>query len=213
MHVVRVILPECFDQFWAVVLLNYAGAGRRLLWSPVHRTWLPNRSYIPGFAQQPLIDFAPQPYSDDLDAVPELAAELVRRRVCYRCGATKLSDHFIAPDVLGNASIYCVQRPNPSVVASFGGSGQKKHWGTMLGCSAVRQEFWINQYGDETVRYGNALIANDVRDCDWCARCTSVAANIARGSDETVSIDQYAIDYEHDVLKERAKNRRSREAR
>ncbi|MDQ1741708.1 MAG: hypothetical protein QOE23_47 [Pseudonocardiales bacterium] len=213
MQIVRVILPECFDQFWAVVLLDYAGAGRRLLWSPAHRTWLPNRAYTPGFVEQPLIEFAPQPYSEDVDAVPEIAARLVQRRVCYRCGATKLFDHFIAPDVLGNASMYCVQLPDPSVVASSGGSGQKKHWGTMLGCSAVKQEFWINQWGTETVRYGNALIANDVRDYDWCARCTSMAANIAGGSNEPASVDQYATAYEHDLLEERAKNRRLREAR
>jgi hypothetical protein len=41
-------------------------------------------------------------------------------------------------DVFGRPTILCLMRPDPVVVASFGGGSRAKHWGSPYGCQSVR---------------------------------------------------------------------------
>jgi hypothetical protein len=142
-----IILPTAFDQLWAVVTYEHFGGGKRLLWSSAYRVWLPSRDFGPGFVSTPIPDYAGQSYDYELAAIPALTDKLIQSGVCQRCGLSDLQDHFVAPDVYGMAAIYCVQMPDNSIVESFGGSGDRKHWGSLNGCSAVKHDFHIDSWG------------------------------------------------------------------
>lgn len=208
---VDTILPASFDQLWAVVVYEQLGGGRRLLWSSVDRTWLPSRHYGSGFVSAPVPGYAGRPYDDELTAIPLLTDKLTRDGVCQRCGLSNLRDHLVAPDVYGAAAIYCVQLPDKSIVESSGGSGTRKHWGSLSGCSAVKSAFFTDSWGEEHVWFGEGLVASHVRDWDWCNRCTGTAANIARGAEERgARAAAYAQALEDELLETRKANRARR---
>jgi len=193
-----------------VVVREERGAAGRLLWSPGRQHWLPAASYGPGFANEQVDPDSTAPSSEDLARVLHLGAEFATRG-CQRCGLTGLDDHLIAPDVYGQLTRYCVQLPDPTVVCSFGGTGDRKHWGSPYGCSAVRPGFRTTEYGEEQVEYGEGLIAARVRDWDWCVRCAQTAATIARSA---AAVDLPAATYVENELSQlltrRSQNRLAR---
>lgn len=111
-----IILPVGLDNLWAVVVNEYGGGGRRLMWSPTHHSWLPSRTHGAGFSQVP--DQEGRPYDDELLGATKLAEALRHQQLCQRCTLPELRDHFVAPDVFGMAALYCLQQPDPRVVAS-----------------------------------------------------------------------------------------------
>jgi hypothetical protein len=208
---VETILPAPFDQLWAVVTYGQFGGGRRLLWSSVHRTWLPSRDYGPGFVSAPILGYAGRPYDDQLTAIPVLADNLTHDGICQRCGLSDLRDRFIAPDVYGAAALYCVQLPDKSIVESFGGSGIKKHWGSLNCCSAVKAAFYTDSWGEGHVCFGGVLVASHVRDWDWCNRCTGTASNVACAAEEKdTPAAAYVRALEDELLRNREANRARR---
>jgi hypothetical protein len=112
------------------------------------------------------------------------------------------------------AAIYCVQMADSSIVGSFGGSGTRKHWGSLNGCSAVKNDFQTDSWGEEYVTFGEGLVASHVRDWDWCTRCTAAAANVARAAEtQGVSPAAYVQAREDELLRTRKANRASRRDR
>lgn len=203
-----------FDQLWAVVVYERLGGGRRLLWSPVHRKWLPSLAYGGGFASTPIDGHHGRPCDDKLMATSALTQWLVQSGICQRCGLSAIEDHFVAPDVYGKAALYCVQMPDKAVVESSGRSGMRKHWGSLNGCSAVKSNFFTDSWGEEHVEFGAGLVASHVRDWGWCNRCTGAAANIARAAEEAgLPSDTYEQRQEDELLNTRKANRASRRSR
>jgi hypothetical protein len=202
------LLSNVLDDFWAVVVYAAHGGGTRLLWSPTLHAWLPSRAYGDGFAAAPAAGRDLVPYDDELQAIPGLGRRLLADRICQRCGLIDLSDHLIAPDVFGDAAMYCVQMPDSSIVRSSGGSGSKKHWGALDACNSVRPEFTTDSYGDERISFGEGLVASNVRDWEWCARCTNAAGNLARAAErEARPVADYLRDRERQMLERRKANR------
>jgi hypothetical protein len=205
------ILPASFDQLWAVVAYDRIGGGRRLLWSSAHRAWLPSIRSVrgrPWFTSTPVDGHEGQPYEDELEAIPGLVDKLLEDRICQRCGLSDVGDHFVAPNVHGDAALYCLQMPDPRVVESSGGQGMRKHWGTMFGCSAVRQRFLMDDHGSEHIDFGRALVASHVRDWEWCNRCIDAAADIRRAArTENQSPEKYVRDQERQLLRTRRASR------
>lgn len=132
--------------------------------------------------------------------------------------ATTLS----CPGVLGEPTIYCVQVPSPHVVASRGGTGRSKHWGSPFGCSAVAPSItglttWtedgslpnLYQMPAAAFAYGEPLSAHDVIDMPWCSRCAGAAWNLSM----TVKDAAKARELKHHIEErsERAMLRPSRE--
>ena len=98
--------------------------------------------------------------------------------ICNRCGQREPGLHFIAPNVYGDAELYCVQMPSYSVVESSGGSGHLKHWGSPFGCQAVAYDIDSDRRGSggyigprAAYVYGRPLPAEEVIGRDWCSRC------------------------------------------
>jgi hypothetical protein len=214
LYAVDSTLPASCDQLWAIVAYAHSGAGRRLLWSPAHRAWLRSRDFGPGFLSTPVPGDDGRPYDDELAAIPALATELIRSGICQRCGLSDLGDHFIAPDVYGMSAIYCVQMPDRSIVESFGGSGTRKHWGSLNGCSAVKAGFYTDSWEEEHVSFGEGLVASHVRDWSWCNRCTGSAANITSAANaKGISPAAYVQAREDELLRTRKANRARRHCR
>lgn len=167
-----------FTDFYAVVLDHRFGGPLR--WSPHHGAWL--RSLTTS-------QWASEPVDGDevLEGQVEAAltaAETFRQDfACRRCGALALAEtHFIAIDVFAEPVVYCVQRPATEVVGSRGGTGSKKHWGSPLGCTAVRPvdvTGTVPGLGRRDVLgihiYSEPLIADKVLLLPWCSRCRSEA--------------------------------------
>lgn len=205
-------MPKAFDQLWAVVTYQSYGGGDRLLWSSEHQTWLLSLPYGAGFVSSPVDGFTGRPYDDEVAAVPRLADELLTRRICQHCCLSDLEDQFVAPDMFGDAAMYCVQRPHESVVSSFGGSGTRKHWGSLHACSAVKPRFlFVREWDEEEVDFGEGLVASHVRDWAWCDRCTNAARNIATAAEQaSKSVEEFTREHQENLLERRARNRGSR---
>lgn len=128
-----------FDRLWAVVAYESIDtariSGQRLLWSPEHQAWRRAYSYgVPGFSPEPT---SAQPDAEYvvgalalLDRTGGYCPYAPRRRT--QCGQPIEGDHFVAPGVCSEPVLYCVQRPDKTVVSSAGGSGNMKHWGVDL---------------------------------------------------------------------------------
>lgn len=211
----EMIVPRQLDELSAAVIEpDYEG---RMRWSNQTRGWHAAR-YGRGYAAKPLdpsdLGRSGQQMIEQVAQVASRADDL-RRRGCYRCGQPQLADHFVAPDILGQPHLYCVQLPDPQVVS---GGGTKKHWGTPHGCQAVSPHFFIERFPggdeDETVTFGDPLVATLVRDLEWCSRCRGAAHNVASAAAEKgVGLDQYVRHAEELLLGTRAANRAARQGR
>ncbi|BCB83126.1 hypothetical protein [Phytohabitans suffuscus] len=207
-------LVELLDQLWAVVAYDRRGAGRRVRWSATHRYWLPSRAYGTGFVTEPIDNNDGQPSEESLPPIRALVQTLLRDRICQRCGLSDLEDHFVAPGIHQDLALYCVQLPDPSVVESFGGGGDRKHWGSIYGCSAVKPYYFTDSHGEEHVTFGGGMVASLVRDREWCSRCAGTAWNIAQAAGLAgVPVDTYVRDQTYERLRTREANRSYRRNR
>jgi hypothetical protein len=205
-----------FDRLWAVVAYESMDtariSGQRLLWSPEHQVWCRGYSYgAPGFSPEPTNAQPDAEYVAGalalLDRAGDYCPYLPRRRT--QCGQPIKGDHFVAPGVCGEPVLYCVQRPDKTVVSSSGGSGNMKHWGSIFGCHAVKSRFWFDDAWEEAdreehVSYGEGMVASDVRDSAWCSRCARV------GEPDSAAVYARADEAERDLLERRAANRAKR---
>lgn len=167
-----------FTDFYAVALDHRYGGPLR--WAPRHGAWL--RSLTTS-------QWASEPVDGDEVVEGQVAAALSaaetfrQEYACRRCGGlAKAETHFIAVDVFAEPVVYCVQRPAAEVVSSSGGTGSKKHWGSPLGCRAVRHVDVIGPVpglGRTDILgsyiYSEPLIADEVLLLSWCARCRAEA--------------------------------------
>lgn len=195
-----------FSQFYAVVLDHRMGSGRRVRWSPTHEAWTRNKDYArhldDPWRSEPgeTLGEADGPFEDDLIAALVVAESVVTPgrsqfhcEYCYRDAALT---HFIAPNVNGEPSLYCVQSPAFTVVESSGGAGRVKHWGSPFGCQSVEHHISSSGYSCDTnigpvaaYLYGRPLPADEVINREWCSRCVGAAHNVrtnaaASGEDE-----------------------------
>lgn len=133
--------PELLGSFWRVVINEETGlyAGRRLMWSSAHQSWLRSHRDLPGYEASPPTETQAAP--DDLDLTPivHLAIEHFQRVFCAHCGLPDLESHFVAPDIFGVLTRYCVQRPQPSIIEAPRGTGQMKHWAFLRGCNVSQR--------------------------------------------------------------------------
>lgn len=165
------ILPPAFDQLYAVVLRGSSWASR-VLWSPPHRAWLDTSYNGHGFRPEPGVE-PHTPLGDDLVAAVALVEAVANSRRgqywtwCGRgsgsyCGISDPGQHLIAPGVDGQPRLYCVQRPDPTVLVT---GGDRLHW------------TWGCRVGEEAVPYTDSANANEVRDRDWCSMCVGSMSN------------------------------------
>jgi hypothetical protein len=186
---------DVLSRFYAVVLNHFAGAGRRVRWSPTHRAWLQSHPYArhgtrPWLASPgETFDLPDAPYEDELTAAITLAHRVTAPSrspwFCQHCWQTTPAIHFIAPDIHGDPELYCVQTPSFAIVDSSGGSGTVKHWGSPFGCQSVGSSIDSELYGrGEYIGplagyvYGRPLPAEEVINRDWCSRCVGTAHNV-----------------------------------
>jgi hypothetical protein len=205
-----------FDRLWAVVTHESIDtaymSGQRLLWSPRDQAWRRAYDYgAPGFFPEPTNAQPDANYLAGVLALLDRTGEYCpyqpqRRR---QCGQPVAGDHFVAPGVCGEPVLYCVQRPDKTVVSSFRGGGNMKHWGSIFGCHAVKSQFWLEDaWSDENrvehVSYGEGMVASDVRDRDWCSGCARF------GEPDSGVLYALAEKAERDLLERRASNRAKR---
>lgn len=199
---------DAFSKFYAVVLYHWAGAGRRVLWSPTHAAWLRNTTYsryMPSDgrwlgAPGQTFDRPDGPGEEDCAAAGNVALSITKPQQgswhCQRCWKSEPFLHFIAPDVYGDPQVYCVQVPSYSVVGSSGGQGVVKHWGSPFGCQSVDRH--IDSVLDPdgpyvgpvaAYLYGEPLPAEEVIDREWCSRCSGTAQNVRQNAASTGELE------------------------
>lgn len=189
------------DAFYAVVLSHEHGGGP-LRWSRRHRAWLRREQRGDWF------DWATEPVEGDVVDADEYAVALltadrfIEKQWCLRCLITPRTEtHFIAPDVLGEPEVYCVQRPAYEIV---GGSGTKKHLGGPAGCQHVGPALVtgpVPGVSDHAVvgglLYGEPLPADEVLLRDWCSICARGAWRVHEQQRSDVYRDQHRLQREH----------------
>jgi hypothetical protein len=195
-----------FSEFYAVVLNHEVGSGRRVRWSPPHGAWLSSKDFARYSADpwrdEPGTSFGhvDAPYEDELTSAIALARHVLRPAkgsfFCEYCLRTDARAHFIAPNVHSEPELYCLQVPAFSVVASPGGNGQMKHWGSPFGCQSVDHHISTGGYGRRryigpiaAYVFGLPLPADEVINREWCSRCIGAAFNVrnnaaSSGADE-----------------------------
>jgi hypothetical protein len=187
---------DAFSKLYAVVLDHWAGAGRRVRWSPTHAGWLRNSDYSRYLqsdsrwlsAPAQTFDQPDGPTGEEFDAAAELAFSVTEKQrpwYCDRCWNSEPSLHFIAPDIYGDPQAYCVQAPSYSVVGSSGGQGLVKHWGSPFGCRSVQSHIdWMSDANGPytgpaaAYLYGQPLPAEEVIGREWCSHCSGAAHNV-----------------------------------
>jgi hypothetical protein len=208
-----------FDRLWAVVTHESIDtahiSGQRLLWSPRDQAWRRAYDYgAPGFSSEPTSAQPDAVYLASVLALIERTGKYCpyepQRR--EQCGQPIAGNHFVAPGVCGEPVLYCVQRPDRTVVSSFCGGGNMKHWGSICGCHAVKSKFWLEDAWDdedreEYVSYGEGMVAADVRDRDWCSRCAHL------GEADSTALYAQAQEAERELLETRKLNRARRQRR
>ena len=185
---------DAFSLFYAVVLHHQSGAGRRVRWSPQHGAWVRSSDYA-RYGRDPWLDEPGEVYGkpdapteQDRAEAASLAHSVIspetRPFFCQRCWRSDPGSHFIAPDVYGEAELYCLQVPAYSVVASSGGSGTVKHWGSPFGCHSVKHNIDSDLGGRgpyigplAAYVFGHPLPADEVINREWCSRCAGSANN------------------------------------
>lgn len=197
---------DILSQFYAVVLNHRMGSGQRVRWSPAHDGWTSNKDYA-RYLHNPwnslpreVFGQADAPYEDELVAAIVVAKRVIAaagsRFYCEYCFRDDAQAHFIAPNVVGEPTLYCVQSPSYSVVESSGGNGRVKHWGSPFGCQSVEHHISSGGYTRDpyigpvaAYVYGRPLPADEVINREWCSRCVGAAHNVranaaASGDDE-----------------------------
>lgn len=186
---------DILSPFYGVVLNHRMGSGQRVRWSPAHDAWTSNKDYSrhldDPWRSEPgeVFGQADAPYEDEL-----VAALVVAERVlapgrnpfyCEFCFRNDAQAHFIAPNVTGDPTLYCVQSPAYSVVESSGGNGRVKHWGSPFGCQSVEHHISSGRYIRDpyigpvaAYVYGRPLPADEVINREWCSRCVGAAQNV-----------------------------------
>lgn len=194
-HAVSMRNPEsaqALSELYAVVLSYREHTNVRVKWSPDREVWLANH---PAFADEWVdapgvawISSPNAPADDEFEVALQIAPRARER--CNRCGLTDPSAHFIALNVYGIPTLYCVQAPSADIVGSRGGGGRSEHWGGPLGCRNVSASFeydWgpdIPYIGTVAVNlYGQPLIAEEVINWPWCTFCTNAAGGPASAVD------------------------------
>jgi hypothetical protein len=183
------VLPAVLSELFAVVLVSDAFGAVRVKWNGETSSWMMSSPYGPGFVYQPSQNDEKTyrreilaPNVDDVRAAADLATSLKKARQCFHCGEPDPVLHAIVTDVHGDPTLACLGRPDPVVVESFGGGGNKKHYGGPLGCHAVkgseirRRNSYILQAGHHL--YGEPLTTFQSIERDWCGRCMGTAHNI-----------------------------------
>lgn len=184
---------DLFSNLYAVVLHHSVGSGYRVRWSPEHGGWLRSKDWSPysrgRWAEVPEeIHGRPDaPTEPDRAAAVALASQVCQPQTtwtCSRCGLREPRLHFIAPNLLGEPELYCVQVPSYAVVGS-GGQSHVKHWGSPFGCQAVKSSIAVDDgTGSPYIGplaayvYGDPLPAEEVINRDWCSRCVGFAHNV-----------------------------------
>ncbi len=199
---------EAFSELYAVVLTYRNHSNVRVKWSPDRAVWLATH---PMFADEwvdaPGVSWASTPNApadEELEAAVQLAAKA--RDWCNRCGLSDPLAHFIAVNVYGVPTLYCVHAPSADTVGSKGGGGRSKHWGGPLGCRNVGPSF-ESDWGPNTPYvgtvavhlFGRPLIAEEVINWPWCTFCT----NAAGGPNEVA--DEKRLEYMRDQVAKQEK--------
>lgn len=184
-----------FSKFYAVVLNHQRGSGQRVRWSPQNNAWTRNKDYAryldAPWRSEPgeVFGQSDAPHEDELVAALVVAKRVVatgrNRFYCECCFHDDAQSHFIAPNVYGEPTLFCVQYPSYSVVESSGGNGRVKHWGSPFGCQSVKHHISDRSYsqapyiGPVAVHvYGRPLPADEVINREWCSRCVGAAYNV-----------------------------------
>lgn len=204
---------EVLDSLWSVVVDERDGGCCRLLWSPEQQGWRRSFQGSPYFDTEPVEDPRVTPDGAELEHIMMLVEPFFQSGICQHCGLFGLGDHFVAPNVFGAATLYCVQRPHTSVLAAFNGTGMRKHWGSLRGCHAVdrNRRFVTDEYGREEIVYGDGMVAAKVRDFAWCTRCLKAGARLSdHAAAESVTADELEEHEEQGLLARRAINMANR---
>lgn len=199
---------QALSELYAVVLSYRQHTNVRVKWSPDREVWLANH---PAFADEWVdapgvawISSPNAPADDEFEVALQIAPRARER--CNRCGLTDPSAHFIALNVYGIPTLYCVQAPSADIVGSRGGGGRSKHWGGPLGCRNVSASFEYD-WGPDTPYigtvavnfYGRPLIAEEVINWPWCTFCTNAAGGPAG------AVDTERIEFMRELVGKREK--------
>ncbi|MGJ5667840.1 hypothetical protein QLG13_08220 [Rhodococcus aetherivorans] len=207
--------PELLDTFWRVVINEEVGlhAGRRLIWSSTHQNWLRSHHGRPGYETSPAKETAAIPHDLDLTPIVHLAMEHFQQVLCARCGLPDLESHYVAPDIFGVLTRYCLQRPHMSIIEAPSGTGQMKHWASLRGCNVSQRaiRFVTNHHGGEEIEYGEGMIAWRVVDLAWCSPCQDAARLLKNEADNAdITPEDYNERIEWQLLERRETNRANR---
>lgn len=151
-------------------------------WSPSHGAWL--RRHWAGWAEDPVAGDDVDP--EQLDIALRLIEEFLASWSCARCGGVaRAESHFVALDVIGEPTVYCVQLPSFEAVHSSGGQGRAKHWGSPYGCHAVEATVIEERVPGLDVNgviggfvYGLPFTADEMLTAEWCSRCSEAASRM-----------------------------------
>lgn len=184
-----------FSDYYGVVLTHQFSGPLR--WSPIHEAWLRRTSSDLAWAADPVE--GDEVDEDELVAALTLARDFPISSSCPRCWAAPTpSTHYIAIDVVGEPTVYCVQQPTHEVVGARGGRGVKKHSGSPFGCIAAKAETVTGSVlgvGRHAVVagyvYGEPLMADEVMLRTWCSRCMPADDVRSVGSKEMLDEHDY----------------------
>ncbi|MFX0577140.1 hypothetical protein [Nocardia nepalensis] len=208
-------IPAVFDELWAAVI--EPDRRGRLKWSPIHQDWLPwldgPAGYPGDFAREPL----GQPLRDDFAVrVPVLvakAADAVHQRFgksscCGLCGGG-VADHYVMPNIFGDAQVYCVQLPDEAMAPG----STVKHWASLEACRHVTPRFVSDQHGDEWIEFihGRGVPASSAVSQPWCLDCRTAAERVtADAKEEGLTSEVWLRNNEQELLDRRRQSRRYR---
>ncbi|MFK4729495.1 hypothetical protein ROT00_07400 [Agromyces mediolanus] len=184
------LIPPVLAELYAVVLRSER-SGVRVLWGREDQCWLRSSSWgQPGFEKQETAEPAGAgerlfrsgphvPAVEDVAAAAAVAETFRAAGFCQWCERDELVVHALVPDVWDEPRLYCILRPHPTAVASSGGGGTVKHFGSPFGCTHVgTSSIWQEGYvpvGHHL--YGEPLTTLDVIEREWCAKCVNAAHN------------------------------------
>lgn len=173
--------PDGLESTFALVTPS-ADDTEELRWNRVTESWDVRAGYRDRFlpAAEAHVYGSVMPSTEWLTRAAQLLPKAART-YCAHCHLIDTEAHAIVPDIWGEPQLLCVFRPDPAVVESFGGNGQRKHWGSRYGCAsvagtAVQGREWGPTYG--RFRYGMPVTTHDAVEWRWCSRCQGTAWNV-----------------------------------